>query len=57
MLKLEEMLRNGMLTDHTQRPSLIQLARILCPELSQAKFEAPAHPFVFAEQVLKALKA
>jgi hypothetical protein len=57
MLKLEEMLRNGVLTDHTQRPSLIQLARILCPELSQAKFEASAHPFVFAEQVLKALKA
>ena len=57
MLKLEEMLRKGVLTDHTQRLSLIQLARILCPELSQAKFEAPAHPFVFAVNVCKALKA
>jgi len=56
MCKLEEMLKKGMLTDHTKRPSLTQLARILCPELSQAKFEVPATSFTFAEGVIKDLK-
>lgn len=50
------MLRRGTNPDPTKRPSLSQLAHVLCPELRQAKFVVPASSFEFAAHVVNALK-